>query len=57
MKIKELIKLLQKYDEENDVELYCCYDKDIISADLIIEPCGDILINDTIISINKDIVK
>mgnify|MGYP006935832154 CR=1 FL=1 len=57
MKIKELIKLLQEYDEEDEVELYCYYGKDIINADLIIEPCGDILMNDTTILINKDIVK
>lgn len=47
MKVKELIHLLQEYDEEDDVELYC-YSKDITSAELIVEPCGDILMNDTI---------
>lgn len=44
MKVKELIHLLQEYDEEDDVELYC-YSKDITSAELIVEPCGDILMN------------
>lgn len=47
MKVKELIKLLQEYNEEDEVELYC-YSKDIATAELIIEPYGDIIMNDTI---------
>ena len=47
IKVKELIELLQEYDENDDVELYC-YSEDIASAELIVEPCGDILMNDTI---------
>lgn len=47
MKVKKLIKIPQEYDEEDDVELYC-YSKDIASAELIVEPCGNILMNDTI---------
>lgn len=47
MKVKELIKLLQEYNEEDEVELYC-YSKDIATAELIIEPHGDIIMNDTI---------
>lgn len=47
MKVKELIKLLQKYGEEDEVEL-CCYSEDIASAELIVEPCGDILMSDSV---------
>lgn len=39
MKIRELIKLLQEYNEDDDVELYCYS----TTAELIVEPCGDLL--------------
>lgn len=45
MKVKELIKLLQKYDEEDDVELYC-YSVDCANAELIVEPSGDLLMDE-----------
>lgn len=41
MKIKELIKLLQKYD----VEFYC-YSVDCANAELIVEPSGDLLMDE-----------
>lgn len=45
MKVKELIQLLQEYNEENDVELIC-YSMDCATAELTIEPCGDLLMED-----------
>lgn len=45
MKVKELIKLLQEYDAEDDVELMC-YSIDCATAELTIEPCGDLLMED-----------
>lgn len=47
MKVRELIKVLQEYDEEDDVELYC-YSKGYANAQLIVEPCGDLLLADGI---------
>ena len=43
MKVRELIKVLQEYD----VELYC-YSKGYANAQLIVEPCGDLLLADGI---------
>lgn len=45
MKVKELIQLLQEYTEEDDVELIC-YSMDCASAELTVEPCGDLLMED-----------
>lgn len=45
MKVKELIQLLQEYNEEDDVELIC-YSMDCASAELTVEPCGDLLMED-----------
>ena len=45
MKVKELIHLLQEYNEEDDVELIC-YSIDYASAELTVEPCGDLLMED-----------
>lgn len=45
MKVKELIQLLQEYNEEDDVELIC-YSIDCASAELTVEPCGDLLMED-----------
>lgn len=45
MKVRELIKLLQEYDEEDDVELIC-YSMDSATAELTVEPCGDLLMSD-----------
>lgn len=41
MKVKELIRLLQKYD----VELYC-YSMDCANVELIVEPSGDLLMDE-----------
>ena len=45
MKVKELIKVLQEYNEEDDVELVC-YSMDCATAELSVEPCGDLLMED-----------
>lgn len=45
IKIKELIKLLQEYDENDDVELIC-YSIDCATAELTVEPSGDLLMED-----------
>lgn len=45
MKVKELIQLLQEYNEEDDVELIC-YSMDCASTELTVEPCGDLLMED-----------
>lgn len=45
MKVKELIKVLQEYNEEDDVELLC-YSMDCATAELSVEPCGDLLMED-----------
>lgn len=47
MKVKELIKLLQEYNEEDDVELVC-YSMDCATAELSVEPCGDLLMEDSV---------
>lgn len=47
MKVKELIKVLQEYDEEDEVELLC-YSMDCAEAELSVEPCGDILMSDSV---------
>lgn len=45
MKVKELIQLFQEYNEEEDVELIC-YSMDCATAELTIESCGDLLMED-----------
>lgn len=45
MKVKELIQLLQEYNEEDDVELIC-YSMDYATSELTVEPCGDLLMED-----------
>lgn len=45
MKVKELIKVLQEYNEEDDVELLC-YSMDYATAELSVEPCGNLLMED-----------
>lgn len=45
MKVRELIKLLQEYNEEDDVELVC-YSMDCATAELLVESSGDLLMED-----------
>ena len=47
MKVKELIKLLQEYNEEDDVKLLC-YSMDCATAELLVKPCGDLLMEDSV---------
>ena len=47
MKVKELIRLLQGYNEEDNVELLC-YSMDCVTVELSVEPCGDLLMEDDV---------
>ncbi len=47
IKVKELIQLLQEYNEEDDVEL-TCYSMDCATAELTVEPRGELLMEDSV---------
>lgn len=47
MKVKELIRFLQEYDENDDVVLIC-YSMDCATAELTVEPSGDLLMENSV---------